>query len=495
MSEHSEATRLIFEKSVPGRIGCRLPSLDVPEQPIFGETGDGIAACYLRRQEPGLPEVSEVDVIRHYTNLSRRNYGVDLGFYPLGSCTMKYNPKLNEDVSALEGFQLLHPLQPENTVQGMLELLYETLEMLCEVTGMKWGTLQPFAGAHGEFVGMKLFRAYFDHRGETGRRKILIPDSAHGTNPASAHISGFEVQEICSDADGNVSLEALKEHLNDELAGIMLTNPNTLGLFEKNILTIAGLVHEAGGLLYYDGANLNAIMGQTRPGDMGFDVVHLNLHKTFSTPHGGGGPGSGPVLVTEKLVPFLPAPDVRRDAEGLHLATDRPLSIGKVAGFFGNIGVIIRAYAYMLFMGGDGLKRASELAVLNANYLKERLKEHFYLPHDTLCKHEFVLSASRLKQSCGCSALDVAKRLLDFGVHPPTIYFPLIVPEALMIEPTESESREILDAFCEVMVRIRREAESDPELLHQAPTRTVVKRIDEVLAAKKPVVRFSKNEA
>ncbi len=490
--ENSNASRLIFEKSVPGRIGYQLPPLDVPEQPLF-EAGES-AARYLRRDEPGLPEVSEVDVVRHYTNLSQRNYGVDLGFYPLGSCTMKYNPKLNEDVAALEGFQLLHPLQSEKTTQGILELLHETLVMLSELTGMKWGTLQPFAGAHGEFTGMKLFRAYFDQRGETKRRKILIPDSAHGTNPASAHISGFEVQEICSASNGNVSLDCLKEHLNDELAGIMLTNPNTLGLFEQDILTIAELVHEAGGLLYYDGANMNAIMGKTRPGDMGFDVVHLNLHKTFSTPHGGGGPGSGPVLVTEKLAPFLPAPDIRRDTDGYHLDYDRPLSIGKVAGFYGNIGVIIRAYAYMLFMGGDGLKRASELAVLNANYLKERLKQRFYLPHDTLCKHEFVLSASHLKQSCGCSALDVAKRLLDFGVHPPTIYFPLIVPEALMIEPTESESKETLDAFCAVMEQIGKEAESNPELLHSAPTRTVVKRIDEVLAAKKPVVRFSKDE-
>jgi len=489
MSEHNEDARLIFERSVPGRIGYQLPACDVP-----GETDVEISSRFLRRKEPGLPEVSEVDVVRHYVSLSRRNYGVDLGFYPLGSCTMKYNPKINEDVGALEGFLKLHPLQPERTAQGMLELFYETLRMLSEVTGMQWGTLQPFAGAHGEFTGMKLFRAYFDHRGETKRRKILIPDSAHGTNPASAHISGFEVQEIGSDDNGNVSLEALKEHLNDELAGIMLTNPNTLGLFEKDILTIAELVHQAGGLLYYDGANLNAIMGKARPGDMGFDVVHLNLHKTFSTPHGGGGPGAGPVLVTEKLVPFLPVPDIRREAEGFCLDYERPLSIGKVAGFFGNTGVIIRAYAYMLFMGADGLRRASELAVLNANYLKERLKQHFFLPHDTVCKHEFVLSASRLKQSCGCSALDVAKRLLDFGVHPPTIYFPLIVPEALMIEPTETESKESLDAFCAVMEQIAGEAASDPERLHQAPTRTVVKRIDEVLAAKKPVVRFSREE-
>jgi glycine dehydrogenase subunit 2 len=489
MSEHTEDARLIFERSVPGRVGYRLPACDVPS-----ESDGEISSRFLRRKEPGLPEVSEVDVVRHYVSLSRRNYGVDLGFYPLGSCTMKYNPKINEDVGSLEGFLKLHPLQPERTAQGMLELLYETLRMLSEVTGMQWGTLQPFAGAHGEFTGMKLFRAYFDHRGETKRRKILIPDSAHGTNPASAHISGFEVQEIGSDEDGNVSLEALKEHLNDELAGIMLTNPNTLGLFEKDILTIAELVHQAGGLLYYDGANLNAIMGKARPGDMGFDVVHLNLHKTFSTPHGGGGPGAGPVLVSEKLVPFLPAPDIRREAEGFCLDYERPLSIGKVAGFLGNTGVIIRAYAYMLFMGADGLRRASELAVLNANYLKERLKQHFFLPHDSVCKHEFVLSASRLKQSCGCSALDVAKRLLDFGVHPPTIYFPLIVPEALMIEPTETESKESLDAFCAVMEQIAGEAASDPERLHQAPTRTVVRRIDEVLAAKKPVVRFSREE-
>jgi len=477
---------LIFELSKQGRRGYRLPDLDVPHRKLASL----VEPHLLREQEPGLPEVSEVEVIRHYTALSRRNYGVDLGFYPLGSCTMKYNPKINEQVAAFESFVHLHPLQPEESAQGILALMHELLVGLCEVTGMSWGTLQPFAGAHGEFTGMKLFKACFEKRGETGRTKVLVPDSAHGTNPASAHLAGFEVVEIRSDSRGLVSLESVKDHLDQSLAGIMMTNPNTLGLFEEDILEISKAIHDAGGLLYYDGANLNAIVGKVRPGAMGFDVVHLNLHKTFSTPHGGGGPGAGPVLVSDTLLPFLPVPDVVKRADGYHLENNRHDSIGRLSGFYGNVAVMVRAYAYLLTMGRDGLARVGELAVLNANYLKERLKRSFTLPHDRTCKHEFVLSARQLKEQFGVTALDVAKRLLDFGIHPPTVYFPLIVPEALMIEPTETESLEVLDRFVEVMETILQEAKENPEILKLAPSRTPVGRIDEVLAARKPVVRW-----
>ena len=477
---------LIFELSKQGRRGYRLPDLDVPRRELTSLVGSQL----LREQELWLPEVSEVEVIRHYTALSRRNYGVDLGFYPLGSCTMKYNPKINEQVAAFESFVRLHPLQPEESAQGILTLMHELLVGLCEVTGMSWGTLQPFAGAHGEFTGMKLFKAYFEKREERGRTKVLVPDSAHGTNPASAHLAGFEVVEIRSDSRGLIALESVKDHLDESLAGIMLTNPNTLGLFEEDILEISEAVHRSGGLLYYDGANLNAIVGKVRPGDMGFDVVHLNLHKTFSTPHGGGGPGAGPVLVSDTLLPFLPVPDVVKRADGYHLENNRPETIGRLSGFYGNVAVMVKAYAYLLTMGGDGLARVGELAVLNANYLKERLKRSFNLPYDRTCKHEFVLSARQLKERFGVTALDVAKRLLDFGIHPPTIYFPLIVPEALMIEPTETETLEVLDRFVEVMKTILQEAKENPEVLRQAPSRTPVGRIDEVLAARKPVVRW-----
>ncbi|UCF97905.1 MAG: aminomethyl-transferring glycine dehydrogenase subunit GcvPB [Spirochaetaceae bacterium] len=482
---------LIFELTKPGRRGYRLPEMDVPAQDLSSL----VKPRLLREQEPELPEVSEVDVIRHYTALSRRNYGVDLGFYPLGSCTMKYNPKINEQVAAFEGFTRLHPLQPESSVQGILALMHELLRALSELTGMSWGTLQPFAGAHGEFTGMKLFKACFEKRREPGRTKVLVPDSAHGTNPASAHLAGFEVVEIRSDSRGLISLETVKEHLNESLAGIMMTNPNTLGLFEEDILEISAAIHDAGGLLYYDGANLNAIVGKVRPGDMGFDVVHLNLHKTFSTPHGGGGPGAGPVLVSDTLLSFLPVPEVVKREDGYHLVNNRPDTIGRLSGFYGNVAVMVRAYAYLLTMGRDGLARVGELAVLNANYLKERLKESYSLPYDRICKHEFVLSARRLKEQLGVTALDVAKRLLDFAVHPPTVYFPLIVPEALMIEPTETESLEVLDHFVEVMEKIAREAEESPETLRQAPTQTPVRRIDEVLAARKPIVRWRPENA
>ena len=487
---HPDDFPLIFERSRAGRIGYRFPPSDV--EPEGGATG-GLPASLRRERQIGLPAVSEIDVVRHFTNLSRRSYGVDLGFYPLGSCTMKYNPKVNEEVARLPGFAAVHPLQPEEGLQGILALLHDLTVRLCAITAMDWGTLQPFAGAHGEFTGMKLFRAYFAKRGESGRTKILVPDSAHGTNPASAHLAGFEVVELRSSSDGVVSLAEIAPHLDERLAGIMLTNPNTLGLFEPEILEISRRVHAAGGLLYYDGANLNAVMGRARPGDMGFDVVHLNLHKTFGTPHGGGGPGAGPVLVKEELRPFLPAPDIVARDGRFALDHDRPDSIGRVAGFFGNVGILIRAYAYLLALGGDGLAGASDRAVLNANYLKERLKGLFDLPYDSLCKHELVLSARLLKESFGVTALDVAKRLLDYGIYPPTIYFPLVVPEALMIEPTESESKEGLDAFVEIMREIVRDARENPSLLREAPTRTPVRRVDEVLAARRPIVRWRPN--
>ncbi|MFW5712635.1 MAG: aminomethyl-transferring glycine dehydrogenase subunit GcvPB [bacterium] len=481
--------KLIFERSREGRRGFRVPELDIPGADAK-KPAEMVDERYLRQQDTALPEVSEVDVIRHYTRLSQKNYCVDLGFYPLGSCTMKYNPKINEAVAGLSGFTGLHPLQPQHTTQGILELMYDLTERLCEVTGMDWGTLQPFAGAHGEFTGMKFFKTYFKQRGETNRTKVLVPDSAHGTNPASAHISGFDVVEIKSNEKGMVSVEDLKHHLDENLAGIMLTNPNTVGIYEEDIAEIAALVHEAGGLLYYDGANLNAVMGKSRPGDMGFDVVHLNLHKTFSTPHGGGGPGSGAVMVNKKLEPFLPAPTVRKKDGQYYLEHDIPDSMGRISGFYGNIGVLVRAYSYISTMGSDGLQRASELAVLNANYLKEKLKGRYYLRYDRVCKHEFVLSAEKMKDKYGITALDVAKGLLEYGVHAPTVYFPLVVHEAMMIEPTETESKESLDNFIEIMHEIADLAEKDPEKLHEMPLSTPVRRVDQVKAAKHPVLRW-----
>ncbi len=478
---------LIFERSRPGRTGYRFPPPDVPAEPLERR----IPAHLLRAEPPALPEVSEVEVVRHYTRLSTRNYGVDLGIYPLGSCTMKYNPKINEEVARLEGFAALHPLQPEEGVQGTLELMARLTDALCEITGMDAGTLQPFAGAQGEFTGLKLFRAFFDARGQAERRRILVPDSAHGTNPASAALAGFEVVEVPSDDRGLVRADALAPYLDGRLAGIMLTNPNTLGLFEREIVEIARRVHGAGGLLYYDGANLNAIMGRVRPGDMGFDVVHLNLHKTFSTPHGGGGPGAGPVLVCRDLAPYLPVPDIRRVDGAWRLVADRPQSIGRVAGFYGNVAVLVRAYAYLLAMGRDGLRAASDRAVLNARYLRKLLEGAYRVPYGGASMHEFVLSAKALKEHHGVSALDVAKRLLDYGVHPPTVYFPLIVPEALMVEPTETEPKESLDAFAAILLKIAREAAERPELLKDAPTRTPVRRIDEVRAARQPVLRWT----
>ncbi len=476
---------LIFEISKPGRVAYSLPPCDVPEK----QPEDLIPRELLRTDSPNLPEVSEIDAVRHFTQLSQRNHGVDSGFYPLGSCTMKYNPKVNEYVSRLDGFTKVHPYQPEEMVQGSLELMYRMDQMLSEITGMERVTLQPAAGAHGEMTGLMIIKAYHENRGDSKRTKMVIPDAAHGTNPASAAMTGFDVIEVKSNSRGGVDVDALKGLMSDEIAGLMLTNPNTLGLFEENILEIAEIIHQAGGLLYYDGANANAIMGITRPGDMGFDVVHLNLHKTFSTPHGGGGPGSGPVGVKKDLVPFLPKPVVEYKDGRYFLDYERPLSIGRVKSFYGNFNVVVKAFAYIMSMGKTGLREVSEAAVLNANYIAAKLKDLYLLPYDRICMHECVLSGQRQKNK-GVATLDIAKRLLDFGYHPPTVYFPLIVHEALMIEPTESESRETLDEFIAVMRQIASEVETDPEMVKSAPHNTVVSRLDEAGAARNPVLRW-----
>jgi glycine dehydrogenase subunit 2 len=480
---------LIFEMSQPGRVAYNLPELDVAEENLQ----DLIPAASIRQVPADLPEVHELDLMRHYTALSRRNYGVDNGFYPLGSCTMKYNPKINEDVARYAGFARIHPYQPEESIQGALELLYHLQQDLAQVTGMDMVTVQPAAGAQGEWTGLMMIRAYHESRGEK-RTKVICPDSAHGTNPASATVAGFETITVKSNERGLVDLDALRAAVGPDTAALMLTNPNTLGLFEEDIVEIAQIVHEAGGLLYYDGANANAILGYARPGDMGFDVVHLNLHKTFSTPHGGGGPGAGPVGVKKQLIPFLPKPMVAKKEDGsFYLDHDMPQSIGRVKGFYGNFGILVRSYVYIRQHGPEGLKRISENAVLNANYMMRRLSEGYDVPFDRHCKHEFVLSGRRQKKQ-GVRTLDIAKRLLDFDYHPPTIYFPLIVEECLMIEPTESESKETLDQFIDVMLQIAREAEETPELVQEAPHNTVVKRLDETLAARKPVLRYKRGE-
>lgn len=474
---------LIFERSVAGRVGYSLPECDVPELDL----AQLLPADQIRAEAPALPQVSEGDVIRHYVNLSALNHSVDNGFYPLGSCTMKYNPKVNEDMARLPGFTRLHPLVPEKCAQGSLEMMYNLEQYLAEITGMDAVTLQPVAGAHGEFTGLKLIVAYHKARGDK-RTTVLVPDSAHGTNPASAAMAGMKIIEVKSDSRGCVDLDDLRAKADDSVAALMLTNPNTLGLFDVNIAEIAEIVHAAGGLLYYDGANANAIMGKVRPGDTGFDVVHLNLHKTFSTPHGGGGPGSGPVGVKAKLVPYLPAPRIVKDGNVFRFNYDLPESIGKVHGFYGNFAVNIKAYAYIRMLGGEGLTKASEDAVLNANYIQAKLKDVYHLEYDRLCMHEFVISAKNQKPK-GVHTLDIAKRLLDFGVHPPTIYFPLIVDEALMIEPTETEGKETLDYFVEAMLQIAKEAEETPEKVTEAPHTTPVSRLDEVTAARNPILR------
>jgi glycine dehydrogenase subunit 2 len=480
---------LIYERSQAGRRASAIPRYEnLPAPPELPEE--------LRRADPPrLPEVPEFELVRHFTELSTRNFGVDTGFYPLGSCTMKYNPRINERLAALPGFARLHPLQEEDGAQGALELMWRLQEILAEVTGLDAVSLQPAAGSQGELTGLLLVRAYFAARGESEqRRKVVIPDTAHGTNPASVTMAGFELTHVQTDGRGNIDVEDLRGKVDEHTAALMLTNPSTLGLFDENIEEIERIFHGAGALMYYDGANLNAVCGISRPGDMGFDIVHINLHKTFSQPHGGGGPGGGPVAVRDILEPFLPVPAiVRREEGGFGLDHDRPQTIGKVRGFTGPFGVFVRSYAYMR-MWGPRLREMSEVAVLNANYVLARLKDAYDLPFERLCMHEFVLSARTLKREHGCTALDVAKRLMDYGFHPPTIYFPLIVPEALMVEPTETEAKETLDAFCEAMLAIAREAAEEPELLKEAPHDRPVRRLDEVRAAKRPVVKYGFEE-
>lgn len=472
--------KLIFELSKEGRVGYSLPKNEMPEHTL-GE----LPAALRREHSPRLPQVDEQTAVRHYVNMSNNNYGVDTGFYPLGSCTMKYNPKLNEEMCALPSFTALHPLQPTDTVQGALEVYYETQRMLSEIGGMSEFTLSPCAGAHGELTGLMVIRSYHMSRGDHKRTKVIVPDSAHGTNPASAAVCGLQVVQVKSTDEGTVDVEDLKPLLGDDVAGMMLTNPNTLGLFEKEIPEIARLVHEAGGLMYYDGANLNPMLGVCRPGDMGFDVMHVNVHKTFSTPHGGGGPGAGPVGVRKGLEPFLPNPRVKKLADGRFTIESEPTALGRVSTFFGNFGVILRTYAYLLTMGSEYMKQVGPLAVLNANYVKEALKDVFELPIKGLCKHEFVFNGLKDK-STGVTTLDVAKRLLDYGFHAPTIYFPLLFHEALMIEPTETESKDTLDAFIDVMHRIAHEAQTDPELVKTAPHNTPIGRLDDVKAVTEP---------
>jgi glycine dehydrogenase subunit 2 len=475
---------LIYELSSPGRVAITLPDPDVP----FADTPEG----FIRADLP-LPELSEVDVVRHFTRLSQLNYGVDLGLYPLGSCTMKYNPKLNEDAARLAGYAFSHPLQPDDTAQGNLALMYSLQNWLQEIGGFAGVSLQPAAGAHGELTGILIIRAYHEDRGQTNRTKILIPDSAHGTNPASTTMSGMQVIEIPSDDRGNVDLEALKQECDECVAGLMLTNPNTLGLFEEHVQEVIDLIHDCGGLIYGDGANMNALLGVVRPGDLGIDVLHYNLHKTFSTPHGGGGPGSGPVGVAEHLVDFLPGPVVDIVDQGdeeqppLYGWVSPAKSIGRVKAFNGHFGMHIRAYAYMRMQGKSGLRAVSDHAVLNANYLRVKLRDAFKVPFDRICMHEFV-AEGHWPDAPDVHALDVSKRLMDYGFHPPTNYFPLIVPEALMIEPTETESKRTLDAFVEAMLEIARDARAHPELLHAAPHHAPVGRLDEVQAARQLVL-------
>ncbi len=475
--------KLLFERSHPGRRCTILPACDVPTCEIDP------ALC--REQAPHLPQMSENELSRHYTELAKQTYGVNDGFYPLGSCTMKYNPKINDQIAALPGFASIHPLQPEETVQGCLEALDLAAQYLCEITGMDDMTFQPAAGAHGELTGLMLIKKYHQENGHEGRVNILVPDSAHGTNPASASMAGFHVISIPSLPNGCVDIEALRQAADEHTAGLMLTNPNTVGLFDPNIAEITEIVHKAGGLCYYDGANLNAIMGIVRPGDTGFDVVHLNLHKTFSTPHGGGGPGSGAVGCKDFLKPFLPSPTLTHDESGYHLHRDNPQSIGAVKSFYGNFLVVVRALCYLLSLGKEGVPEASQNAVLNCNYMMSHLKDLYDIAFDTGCMHEFVMTLENLKKEKGVTAMDIAKALLDNGIHPPTMYFPLIVEEALMVEPTETETRETLDHAIEVFRSIYIQAQEHPEQMHELPLHTPVRRLDEVGAARNPRLRYT----
>ena len=472
--------KLVYEKSQPGRRASTLPQSGAP-------LGD-VPADLRRARPPRLPELSEPEILRHFHELTTRNYGIDTGFYPLGSCTMKYNPRVNERVVAFPGFRDVHPLQEEEAAQGALELMWRLQEILAEVAGLPAVSLQPAAGSQGELTGLFLMRAYFADRGEE-RDTVITADTAHGTNPASVAMAGYRLAKVETDARGNLDLGHLRELVDERTAGLMLTNPSTLGLFDERIEDVARIFHDAGALLYYDGANLNAVCGISRPGDMGFDIVHYNLHKTFSQPHGGGGPGGGPIAVRRELEPFLPVPAVVREGGSFALDYDRPKTIGKVRGFYGPFGVFVRAYAFIRMYGPE-LRAMSEAAVVNANYLLARLKDVYELPFDRLCMHEFVLSARRLRREHGVSALDVAKRLMDYGFHPPTIYFPLVVPEALMVEPTETETKETLDAFVDAMRSIAREAAESPELVKEAPHGRPVGRLDEVKAVKRAVVRY-----
>ena len=479
--------KLVFEKGSAGRGLNLIRGCDVPRVSLDGE--------HKREAPPCLPHMSENEISRHYTELAKRSHGVNDGFYPLGSCTMKYNPKVNEEAAALKGFRGVHPLQPEATVQGSMEVLYLAEKYLCEITGMDAMTFQPAAGAHGEFTGLLLIKAYHVHHNDTKRTKIIVPDSAHGPNPASASMCGYEVISIPSREDGCVDLEQLRAAVGEDTAGLMLTNPNTVGLFDKNILEITRIVHEAGGLCYYDGANLNAIMGIARPGDMGFDVMHMNLHKTFSTPHGGGGPGSGPVACKEFLTPYLPGRKIVKtgDDDGYDMTSSEE-SETSVGMFWGNALVVVKALAYLMSLGSDGIPYSAQNAVLNANYMKSKLEDIYDVPYGEICMHEFVISAEKLKRETGVAALDIAKALIDDNIHPPTIYFPLIVNEAMMFEPTETESRETIDDAVEVLRKIYREAYEAPEKLHEAPHNAQIKRPDEVLAARQPVCRYESKE-
>ncbi|MGI8977645.1 MAG: aminomethyl-transferring glycine dehydrogenase subunit GcvPB [Pirellulaceae bacterium] len=477
-----KTSSLLFELSKPGRRAATLPACDVPMQSLEKL----LPKEALAERLPPLPEVAEPEVVRHFTNLSTLNMSVDTHFYPLGSCTMKYNSKRNERMAALPGIADLHPHQPDDTIQGMLQLLYEVQQMLAEISGLPAVSLQPAAGAHGELAALMVVAAYFRDK-KHARTKVLAPDSAHGTNPASARMAGFEFVTVRSNAAGFVDMEDLKAKLDDQIAVFMITNPSTLGIFDKQVSQIAELVHAQGGLIYLDGANMNAILGITRPGDFGADMMHYNPHKTFSGPHGGGGPGAGPICVTEKLGPYLPAPVVEKIEGKFRLAYDRPKSIGRVRSFFGNVGVLVRAWCYIRTHGPEGLKAVAENAVLNANYLLSRVKHILPVPQGDRCMHEFVASAAALKKKTGVSAMDLAKRLLDYGFHAPTVYFPLTVPEAMMIEPTETESKETMDAFAEILFRI---TEESPELLHEAPHSTIISRPDEVRAARQPMMRW-----
>ncbi|TVM00470.1 MAG: glycine dehydrogenase (aminomethyl-transferring) [Candidatus Brocadia sp. WS118] len=494
---------LIFEKSSPGRRCFTLPACDVPEKPITHLLPEKM----IRKHAVKLPEVSEIDVVRHFTRLSQKNFCIDTNFYPLGSCTMKYNPKINEDTARLDGFTKLHPYQPVDQCQGILELLFDLEQLLVTISGMYAFTLQPAAGAHGELTGMLIIRAYLEKHGEK-RRKIIIPDSAHGTNPASAALCGYEVESIQSNRDGLIDLKRLKSAVTKDTAALMITNPNTLGLFERDILDICKIVHDAGGLVYCDGANMNALLGIARPGDMGIDILHLNMHKTFSTPHGGGGPGAGPIGVTEKLKPFLPVPRIEMAEQSLKegmnntkhdksatktyvLNYQHPDSIGSVRAFYGHIGIMVRAYTYLLSLGKEGVCKVGEFSILNANYLRHKLIKYYDIPYGKTCMHEFVISAKKQREK-GASALDIAKRLLDYGFHAPTIYFPLIVEEALMVEPTESESMETLNAFADAMIQIATDIEQRPEAIRNTPQTTPIGRPDEVKAAREPKLKWEK---